>query len=509
MGIVAKQSSQNVLVLVTGLLLGAVNTMWVMPKAFEGFEEGWGLIRILTAWGTLLAQVLAMGMPATMIRFLPKVAKNNARERQLISALLVIPALTFAVVGVVAAFMPADALKWLDAESGWLLEGRVMAFLVMAGAFLAMLLLRALLAHRMRTVAVTFIQEVWLKGSYLALAVLYLQGLMPFETFIRWFLISYAAAVFLMIREAQTVGIRLGRPSFLEDSKPMLTYSAFAFWNVGARVIAKNLDFVMVGALLGLASVPRYTFGFFIATVVATPKRAMEHLLRAITSQAVNAHGPESSGGALQQSARVQLAASASLLVAIWAGMPYLDLAMGEGYRGLQWVVLAIGLTHVAEASAGTAGPILQFSSRYRHSLPLNLGLVVLTILTNFLFIPDQLQVGSWNVPALGWGVEGAAWATGLTGFWIMAWQTSLMWRLFKIHPFSRAWVSTAGLSVLVAVLSRLAPVPEVGAWSAPVACLVALAVGGVAGGTVLVLAWRLGALPELEHEIQQRRGRL
>ena len=189
--------------------------------------------------------------------------------------------------------------------------------------------------------------------------------------------------------------------------------------------------------------------------------------------------------------------------------MPYLDLAMGEGYRGLQWVVLAIGLTHVAEASAGTAGPILQFSSRYRHSLPLNLGLVVLTILTNFLFIPDQLQVGSWNVPTLGWGVEGAAWATGLTGFWIMAWQTSLMWRLFKIHPFSRAWVSTAGLSVLVAVLSRLAPVPEVGAWSAPVACLVALAVGGVAGGTVLVLAWRLGALPELENEIQQRRGRL
>ena len=55
MGIVAKQSARNSLALATGLVLGAVNTMFVLPKAFEGFEEGWGLLRILTAWGTILA----------------------------------------------------------------------------------------------------------------------------------------------------------------------------------------------------------------------------------------------------------------------------------------------------------------------------------------------------------------------------------------------------------------------------------------------------------------------
>ena len=72
--------------------------------------------------------------------------------------------------GIVSSFAGADVLLALDANAGWLLEDRVGAFVFMGGAYLAMLLLKAALIHRMRTVAVTVIQEVWLKGSYLALA---------------------------------------------------------------------------------------------------------------------------------------------------------------------------------------------------------------------------------------------------------------------------------------------------------------------------------------------------
>ena len=71
-----------------------------------------------------------------------------------------------------------------------------------------------------------------------------------------------------------------------------MEYSLFSLWNNGARVVAKNLDFVMVGALLGLAAVPRYTFAFFIATVVSMPLRAMSPILQSLTSKAVQNRGP-------------------------------------------------------------------------------------------------------------------------------------------------------------------------------------------------------------------------
>ena len=97
MGIVAKQSARNALVLATGLLLGAINTMFVLPAAFEGYEEGWGLIRVMTSWGTILAQVLALGMPNAMLRFLPQA--QGEREGNVLSLIAIVPALAFAVAG--------------------------------------------------------------------------------------------------------------------------------------------------------------------------------------------------------------------------------------------------------------------------------------------------------------------------------------------------------------------------------------------------------------------------
>lgn len=495
MGIVAKQSARNSLALVTGLLLGAVNTMYVLPRAFEGFEEGWGLLRILTAWGTILAQILALGSPSSIVRFLPSVSNDPAREASMFTTLCLLPAIAFAVVGIASTWIGTDVLLALDANAGWLLKDRMGAFLFMAGAYVAIFLLKSALIHRMRTVAVTVIQEVWLKGSYLALAVIYLKGWMPFETFFKWYLYSYAAAVVLMLSEAWSARVRLAKPNLREDSRCFLEYGMYALWNDGARIVTRNVDFVMVGALLGLAVVPRYTFAFFIATVVAMPLRAMSPILRTLTSKAVTAHGPEQSGGQLQQAARVQLAVTASLLVAIVAGLPALDLALPEMYRGLRWVVLAVGLTYVAEASAGTAGPILQFSSRYKLALPINFGLVVMTVVSNYVFIQG-----------FGWGIEGAAWATALTGVWNMSWRTSLMWRLFRIHPFSRAWFSIAGLALLVGGVSLWVGVPDAAhAWGKLGQVSYALVRGAIAGGGVLGIAWSLGCFPELSAEIKKR----
>ncbi|MDG1674532.1 MAG: lipopolysaccharide biosynthesis protein [Flavobacteriales bacterium] len=495
MGIVAKQSARNSVALATGLLLGAVNTMYVLPKAFEGFEEGWGLLRILTAWGTILAQILALGSPSAILRFLPGAGNDQRREASMLTTLCLLPAVAFALVGLASTFAGSEMLLALDANAGWLLQDRVGAFLFMAGAYLAMLLLKSALIHRMRTVVVTVIQEVWLKGSYLALAMVYLKGWMPFETFFTWFLYSYAAAVLLMISEAWSAGTRLAAPQIRQDARPFLEYGMFALWNNGARTVAKNLDFVMVGALLGLAAVPRYTFAFFIATVVSMPLRAMSPILRSLTSKAVATHGPEHSGEQLKQAARVQLAVTAALLVAIVAGMPALDLALPESYQGLKWVVLAVGVTFVAEASGGTAGPILQFSSRYKLALPINLGLVAMTVATNYALM-------QW----LGWGIEGAAVATGLTGVWNMGWRTSLMWRLFRIHPFSKGWAWVLVLALAFGVGSSFVDVPAaVMAWGKVGQLAYAVLFGGLAGGAVLGSAWALGCLPEVTTEMKKR----
>ena len=121
MGIVAKQSARNTVALSTGFLLGAINTIYVLPAAFDGFEEGWGLLRILTAWGTILAQILALGTPNGILRFLPK-AETPEREASMLGALCIIPAVLFAAVGVAFSLLGQEWLVSLDADSGYLLQ---------------------------------------------------------------------------------------------------------------------------------------------------------------------------------------------------------------------------------------------------------------------------------------------------------------------------------------------------------------------------------------------------
>jgi len=106
----------------------------------------------------------------------------------------------------------------------------------------------------------------------------------------------------------------------------------------------------------------------------------------------------------------------------------------------------------------------------------------------------------------LGWGIEGAAVATALTGFWNVGWRTSLMWRLFRIHPISRAWIGIVVVSVLLAVGSTFLDVPEfVVQGDKALQLAYALGLGGAAGGLLLGLCWATGALPELSSEVQKR----
>ena len=84
--------------------------------------------------------------------------------------------------------------------------------------------------------------------------------------------------------------------------------------------------------------------------------------------------------------------------------------------------------------------------------------------------------------------------------------RTLLMWRLFKIHPFSGGWWVVAGLSATVGLAASYMSLPsEALGWDKLGSVALAVVRGGLAGGLVLGASWALGALPELTTEMQKR----
>lgn len=492
MGVVAKEAGKSSIALALGLVAGTVNTVLVLPRAFEGAEEYWGLIRVLTAWSFIIAPVLGFGGTGIILR------RSRIVEGRLRGALhastAVIAAVSLAIWGGVLLFEGNEILSQFDAEKGGLLTGNLGLFFGMNALILMTNLSHILLTIQLKGSWSVWVTEVWLKVSYLVLAGCLLADWIDLNTMVLAYVGTWVVsmlAYILLLRKSQ-IPFHLKHLSQL-DWKGNLNYGGYASLTTGAAVIATNLDFVMVGALLGLSVVPVYTMGFFIGSVVQMPVRALNTIFLGVLSSKVAELGPEGMQPFIQQYTRVALLLTATVFAGVLAGLRPLILALPEAYAGIGAVAIAIGLHRVILASSSSIGNIIGHTSHYRWNLPINIGMLITTVLTNWVCMS-----------ILGWGVTGAALATLFTGIWNSSWRIILLYRKVGIHPLSWSWLAIIGIASAVGATGYFAP----NLWFGH-GYIEAMLRGSVAAGAVLGIAYFSGLFPELKNAVKQRLGGL
>lgn len=486
MGVVAKQASRAGIAVGIGIILGAVNTIFVLPRAFDGQEAQWGLIRVLTAWGTILSQLSTFGMPSAVLRFLPKYPKEE--QPGILAMMLLVPLALLGLIGLGLWGWGDVLLGRLDGDGSGLLPAHVGTFFLVTVLIAGIFFSRALLNSLLKSSVAAAVDEVWLKGAYLALAVALLNDFLTFETFLRLYVATYLLGFLTLAGQIAASNVRIRWQPQWRRWREILEYGSFSLLSLSAVVIATNLDFVMVGYYLGLSAVPLYTMGFFMGQVVAMPVRSTAMIFSGLTADKVAKADPSTLGPLLQESARTQLLMSVAVMAGVWAGFQPFEAILPEAYRDLEWVFIAIGLQRVILASTGIMSNILGYSEHYKLMLPVNIGLLVVTVLTNYLFMK-----------VFGWGLAGAALATMGTALWNNGWRGIILWRKFRIHPFSQAWLAIAALSLGAAWLFHW----PAGWLGNPY--FEAILQGAGATGTVVFTAIALRLVPEVEAVLAQR----
>ncbi len=489
MGVIARQSLRSAVAIGAGMALGAVNTLYVLPRAFEGHEDLWGLVRVLVSWGAIASQVLTLGIPSAIIRFLPRYPEPE--RPQVFTTLILFPAAAVAAAGLVLAVGGEAAVQRWGGEDADVMTGRVGYLFVMIVVFATAAVSRAAVITRLKATTMAILEEPWLKGSYLALALAFGAGMLGFNAFLLAYVGTYVIYAGVLAAQAWANRIRLKLPLVTKDLKEVLGYSGFNLLTAGSAVIAQNLDYIMVGSYLGLAEVPRYSLAAFVGYVVSVPYRAAGSILTGVSADRMATQGPEGMRQLCRQSTRVNFALSLAVFVAIWAGYPAFERLLPPNYQGLEPVFIAIGLQQVISGSLGTVGPVIGFGPHYRRSLPIQIGLLVMTVLTNHVCMQT-----------FGWGLAGAAVATLFTAVWNFCWYTLLLWRLHRIHPFTWDLLRILAVSAAAAVVFRVIPLPEMHA------SIEAFGRGALAGGTAIGLGLAWGAIPELRDAIRRTIGR-
>ena len=446
MGLVQKQGLKIAGITYVGMVVGALNTMFVYPRVFGA--EKHGLILLLLSIVTLVTQFSHLGIPNVIIQFFP-----NFKDQKLfiyrISTQL--PLVSLLILGIFYSYFGdfvfntySEQNNLFDAYKGYLLP--------LICLFVVFEVLQSLARAELKTVLPSFLKEFLIRSLTLTILISYFFELINFNEFMVYWLVAYSINVVLLA--SYLIYHKVFRLSFgfplvpnkLLGSK-MINYGLVTLFTVSATIIVNRVDLLMLAYFQELEDVAFYSVALYMATLIQIPARSIMQIGKPLLAKAWAANKLTEIQSLYAKSALTQMIFGTAVFVGIWLNIDDILLLVPVKYQGIKYVFLFLGLSKLIDTSCGLNGGLIVTSIKYKYDLYINLILIVLTISTNLLFIPL-------------YGIEGAAFATSISIILYNFIKWYLLKKWFGFNPFNFNYFK--GLLVSFAIYTIVGLIPAV-----------------------------------------------
>lgn len=444
MGVVIKQGVNITLVSFLGVIIGAINSMFVFPNVLGA--EGHGLVMLILSIGTVLAQFAHLGIPNTIIRFFPYL---KDRKKFIYRLALQVPLMSLLLLGLVFYIFGDYLFDGYIRENELFREFQpIILPLVASLVFFEVLL--SISRSELKSVFPAILREFVLRVSTLITLCLYSFDFLNFNEFIYCWLGIYSLNVLflsLYLVSFKLFKIRFGLPLFPDSNlaRKMSKYGVVTLLTSSAAILVNRIDVLMLGYYLELENIAFYTVAFFMASLIHIPARSILQIVKPLLAKAWAENNRQEIVNLYRKTALNQLIIGALLFIGIWMNINDLLLFVPEKYQGIQMVFFYIGLSKLIDVSVGVNGAIISTSNYYKFDLYINVFLLLIIIITNSIFIPL-------------YGIVGAAMATSISIFIHNIVKTLVVYSLFKIQPFQLSTFKVILLTVLVFIVLNLIP---------------------------------------------------
>jgi len=441
MGIVQKQSLKNSIYFYIGLMFGALSTVILYPNAFNSHPEHLGLLQIIIAYSIVVSTFSSLGTPKTLIRFFPKVENKN----QLISLSFMIPIIGFLLVLLLYFLFKDDLLNFVNADELLRNNFHLVFFLVSFLSFFEVL--SSLSRSLLNATIPIFLREVFLKGFNILLLILHWFDYIYFTTFLYSHISLYLFMILILFLSIfKKYKFRFTFRLYDIEGKQMISYGLFVLAGGASAILVSKVDMMMIGKLMNLESVAYYTIAFFIGNVILVPSRAIGSITAPLIAKAWKEKNISEIKEIYEKSSLNQLLLGGFIFLIIWLNIDEGLALLPEKFQGGKYVVLYIALSKLFSVATGVNGQIIINSKYYRFDLYSNFILLIITIFTNYIFIPESSPLSEYNIV----GINGAAFATALSV--IIFNSLKMMYVYFKvgIQPFSFRTIKSILLIIFV-----------------------------------------------------------
>ena len=237
-----------------------------------------------------------------------------------------------------------------------------------------------------------FLQEFLQRLLIFTVTILFIFGVFNLHQLI----LAYATAVcvkglvmflYLLVKGEMSFKPRL---KFIDKKlrKEIIDVALFSILTGLGGSIVFNIDKIIINQLLGLGQTGVYTIAFFFGTLVVIPSRPLLRISGTLIADAFKRNDLKYINDIYKRSCINQFIIGAFLFGGIWLNIDNILEILGPDYANGKWVIFFIGLAYLFDMATGANGQIISFSPHYRFALYFVLVLVVLVVITMYIFVP-------------------------------------------------------------------------------------------------------------------------
>jgi O-antigen/teichoic acid export membrane protein len=451
MGIIIRQSIKTSLIAYVGVVIGAVNLIWLFPKYLSAEELG--IFKFIQDTAFMMALFAQVGASSIIDRFFARFKQEPEKHSGFIAFILMYSWVAFFAFSLLfIGFRDFWLSFFIDNAPGiaehfyWLLP--LTLFMIYQNMF------EAYARAHLRIVIPAFLREVYLRLAATLVVVLYFTSLIDFNQLIFIFIIGYGFTNILLFGYIFRLGVI---PRFKDISLPdrdavkqILTYSAFILVGGGAAIIGTRIDSLMIASMVGAEALGIFSIPFFMASVIEMPRRAIGQISLPIIAQALLDKDLPKIGFLYSRTAINQLIIGAFLFLGIWCNINdiFQVVPNTETYIQGKWVFLFIALGRVFDMATGVNSEIISQSKYFRFNTIAVGVMAILIIITNLIFIPV-------------YGINGAALATTLSIVIFNLLKWGFIWNKFGLQPFNKSFLLVLAIIAATYALAIWLPLPD------------------------------------------------
>ncbi|MFE3871213.1 oligosaccharide flippase family protein [Flavobacterium sp. ZS1P70] len=391
MGIVLNQSLKNTVITYIGFGIGGINTIYLYP-VFLG-ATFYGLTNYVTSCANVIMPLFAIGMQNTLVKFYSQYQTEEEKSRFL-SFTVLFPLLLIIPMLLIGLFFYDEILFFLSKKNPivknyiWLIPfiGLCMAYFEIFYAWLRV---------HMHSVFGNFIKEVGLRLFSLFLLIGVYYNWLSVEGFVY----ATAGLYFLAFLVTMFYAFSIQKPSFQftipANTKEILTYTFYIILSGSVANLLLDGDKMILNQYMHIENIAFYSVATYIALVISVPSRAMHQIVYPITARLMHENKQEELNDLYKKTSINLQVVGGLVMLGIFVNINQLYEMVPKEYSGGIMVVFMIGISKYFDLILGNNNAIIFNTKYYRTVLFLGVGLVVLTVGLNMIFIPIYGIMGS------------------------------------------------------------------------------------------------------------------